>query len=84
MKLKHMIILQNKIDLVKETQAKEQHEQILRFVKGLMAFNLKLLIKHLNFVLFPFLLSNNFSSGFVNIYQVQLLKVLQLFLYLLN
>ena len=34
MKLKHMIILQNKIDLVKETQAKEQHEQILRFVKG--------------------------------------------------
>lgn len=34
MKLKHMIILQNKIDLVKESQAKEQHEQILRFVKG--------------------------------------------------
>lgn len=37
MKLKHMIILQNKIDLVKETQAKEQHEQILRFVKGTIA-----------------------------------------------
>ena len=34
MKLKNMIILQNKIDLVKETQAKEQYEQILRFVKG--------------------------------------------------
>lgn len=32
-----MIILQNKIDLVKETQAKEQHEQILRFVKGTIA-----------------------------------------------
>lgn len=37
MKLKHMIILQNKIDLVKESQAKEQHEQILRFVKGTIA-----------------------------------------------
>merc|ERR1712168_1742523 len=37
MKLKHMIILQNKIDLVKETQAKEQHEQILRFAKGTIA-----------------------------------------------
>lgn len=37
MKLKHMIILQNKIDLVKETQAKEQYEQILRFVKGTIA-----------------------------------------------
>ena len=36
MKLKHMIILQNKIDLVKESQAKEQHEQILRFVKGIL------------------------------------------------
>ena len=35
MKLKHMIILQNKIDLVKETQAKEQYEQILGFVKGI-------------------------------------------------
>ena len=34
MKLKHILILQNKIDLVKETQAKEQHEQILAFVKG--------------------------------------------------
>lgn len=37
MKLKNMIILQNKIDLVKETQAKEQYEQILRFVKGTIA-----------------------------------------------
>ena len=35
MKLKHMIILQNKVDLIKETQATEQYEQILRFVKGL-------------------------------------------------
>lgn len=31
MKLKHILILQNKIDLVKETQAKEQYEQILAF-----------------------------------------------------
>ncbi|KAF3836412.1 hypothetical protein F7725_028970 [Dissostichus mawsoni] len=29
MKLKHILILQNKIDLVKESQAKEQYEQIL-------------------------------------------------------
>lgn len=34
MKLQHIIILQNKIDLVKESQAKEQYEQILAFVKG--------------------------------------------------
>lgn len=34
MKLKHIFILQNKIDLVKETQAKEQYEQILKFVQG--------------------------------------------------
>lgn len=37
MKLQHMIILQNKIDLVKESQAKEQYDQILRFVKGTIA-----------------------------------------------
>lgn len=34
MKLKHIVILQNKIDLVKEGQAKEQYEQILKFVQG--------------------------------------------------
>ncbi|MEQ2250639.1 Eukaryotic translation initiation factor 2 subunit 3 [Ilyodon furcidens] len=33
MKLKHILILQNKIDLVKESQAKEQYEQILAFVQ---------------------------------------------------
>lgn len=37
MKLKHIIILQNKIDLVKESQAQEQHKQILKFVKGTTA-----------------------------------------------
>merc|ERR1711962_497671 len=37
MKLKHIIILQNKIDLVKESQAKEQYEQILAFVQGTVA-----------------------------------------------
>lgn len=37
MKLKHIIILQNKIDLVKESQAKEQYEQILQFVQGTIA-----------------------------------------------
>jgi len=37
MKLKHIIILQNKIDLVKEPQALEQHKQILKFIKGTVA-----------------------------------------------
>lgn len=34
MKLKHIIILQNKIDLVRENQAKEQYQQIKKFVEG--------------------------------------------------
>lgn len=38
MKLKHILILQNKIDLVKESQAKEQYEQILAFVQGELAW----------------------------------------------
>merc|ERR1719318_1122921 len=37
MKLKNMIILQNKIDLVKESQAREQFEQIQKFVQGTVA-----------------------------------------------
>ncbi|ORZ30201.1 initiation factor eIF2 gamma, C terminal-domain-containing protein [Catenaria anguillulae PL171] len=37
MKLKHILILQNKVDLIKETQAKEQYQQILNFVKGTVA-----------------------------------------------
>uniref|UniRef100_A0A2K6DGI7 protein-synthesizing GTPase n=1 Tax=Macaca nemestrina TaxID=9545 RepID=A0A2K6DGI7_MACNE len=37
MKLKHILILQNKIDLVKESQAKEQYKQILAFVQGTVA-----------------------------------------------
>ncbi|XP_055850039.1 eukaryotic translation initiation factor 2 subunit 3 isoform X2 [Episyrphus balteatus] len=37
MKLQHMIILQNKIDLVTESQAKEQHEVIVKFVQGTVA-----------------------------------------------
>ena len=35
MKLKHILILQNKIDLVKESQAKEQYDQIEKFVQGM-------------------------------------------------
>ena len=34
MKLKNVIILQNKIDLIKDVQAAEQYQSILRFVKG--------------------------------------------------
>ncbi|XP_059948649.1 eukaryotic translation initiation factor 2 subunit 3-like [Mesoplodon densirostris] len=37
MKPKRILILQNKIDLVKESQAKEQYEQILAFVQGTVA-----------------------------------------------
>ncbi|KAF8789645.1 Eukaryotic translation initiation factor 2 like protein [Argiope bruennichi] len=37
MKLNHILILQNKIDLVKESQAKEQYQQILKFVQGTVA-----------------------------------------------
>ena len=37
MKLKHILILQNKIDLVKGSQAKEQYEQIFAFIQGTVA-----------------------------------------------
>jgi len=37
MKLKHILILQNKIDLIKEEQAMEQNEQILKFIEGTVA-----------------------------------------------
>lgn len=37
MKLKHILIMQNKIDLVKESQAMEQYEQIQKFVQGTIA-----------------------------------------------
>ena len=40
MKLKHILILQNKIDLVKEAQAREQHAQILKFVQGIVVLSL--------------------------------------------
>lgn len=37
MKLRHILILQNKIDLVRESVASEQHAQILSFVRGTAA-----------------------------------------------
>lgn len=37
MKLKHILILQNKVDLIKEAAAQEQHEQILKFIRGTVA-----------------------------------------------
>jgi translation initiation factor 2 subunit 3 len=37
MKLKNIIILQNKVDLVKPNQAEEQYEQIKKFVAGTVA-----------------------------------------------
>jgi len=39
MKLKHILILQNKIDLVKQSTALDQHQQILDFVRGTVAQN---------------------------------------------
>eukprot|EP00697_Spironema_sp_BW2_P001018 gnl/Spiro4/1138_TR600_c0_g1_i1.p1 gnl/Spiro4/1138_TR600_c0_g1~~gnl/Spiro4/1138_TR600_c0_g1_i1.p1 ORF type:complete len:522 (+),score=106.24 gnl/Spiro4/1138_TR600_c0_g1_i1:38-1567(+) len=39
MKLKHLIILQNKIDLVKESVAAAQYEKIKEFVEGTIAVN---------------------------------------------
>ena len=33
----HHNSLQNKIDLIKEAQAQEQHEQILKFIEGTVA-----------------------------------------------
>lgn len=37
MQLRNLLILQNKIDLIKEAQAREQHEQIRQFVEGTVA-----------------------------------------------
>ncbi|KAL0233204.1 hypothetical protein GEMRC1_011949 [Eukaryota sp. GEM-RC1] len=37
MKLHHIIILQNKIDLVKETQAEEHYQEIIQFIKSTVA-----------------------------------------------
>jgi translation initiation factor 2 subunit 3 len=37
MKLRHIIILQNKVDLIKEAQALEQQQQIKAFVEGTVA-----------------------------------------------
>lgn len=37
MRLSHVIVLQNKIDLVKEDQAKEQHKQIVKFITHTVA-----------------------------------------------
>ncbi len=37
MRLQHIIILQNKIDLVKESQASQQYKEILNFIQGTAA-----------------------------------------------
>lgn len=37
MKLKHIIILQNKIDLIRDSQAQDQYQEILKFVQGTVA-----------------------------------------------
>ncbi|GAA6016439.1 hypothetical protein JCM10207_003862 [Rhodosporidiobolus poonsookiae] len=37
MKLKHILVLQNKVDLIRENQADEHYQQITQFVKGTVA-----------------------------------------------
>ncbi|KAK6531989.1 eukaryotic translation initiation factor 2 subunit gamma [Orbilia ellipsospora] len=37
MKLKHIIILQNKVDLMKEAQAEDHYQSILKFIRGTVA-----------------------------------------------
>ncbi|KAL1924209.1 uncharacterized protein VTP21DRAFT_7244 [Calcarisporiella thermophila] len=37
MKLKHIIILQNKVDLIKESAAEEHQQSIMKFIKGTIA-----------------------------------------------
>src|ERR1700735_2606854 len=37
MQLRNLLILQNKIDLIREQQAREQHEQIRAFIEGTVA-----------------------------------------------
>lgn len=37
MRLQHIIILQNKIDLITESAAKQQHEDIRAFIQGTIA-----------------------------------------------
>ena len=37
MKLKHIIILQNKVDLVREEAAEQQYQSILKFIRGTVA-----------------------------------------------
>ncbi|KAI8912249.1 elongation factor Tu GTP binding domain-containing protein [Powellomyces hirtus] len=37
MKLEHILILQNKVDLIKESAAVDHHESILKFIKGTVA-----------------------------------------------
>ncbi|EEB05452.1 translation initiation factor eIF2 gamma subunit [Schizosaccharomyces japonicus yFS275] len=39
MQLKHIIILQNKVDLIRESAAEEHYQSILKFIKGTVAEN---------------------------------------------
>lgn len=43
MKLKHILILQNKVDLIKESAAVEHHASILEFIQGFIPREYKLI-----------------------------------------
>ena len=57
MKLKHIIILQNKIDLIRDSQAKDQYQEILKFVQGELEFRVYVCVQVREYFL---------SSGHVN------------------
>jgi translation initiation factor 2 gamma subunit (eIF-2gamma) len=48
MKLEHIIILQNKVDLIKEAQALEHQKSIAAFVKGVHSFTISLSLRSIS------------------------------------
>lgn len=56
MRLKHIIILQNKIDLIQESVAINQHEAIQNFIQVSLFFDL------FDVLVFPILMSGRFSG----------------------
>lgn len=79
MKLKHILILQNKIDLVKESQAKEQYEQILAFVQGELVGNINNAIPNLMLILLLVLYTEGLRKmeHLINVHYALMLSVLE-------
>uniref|UniRef100_A0A915E6F3 protein-synthesizing GTPase n=1 Tax=Ditylenchus dipsaci TaxID=166011 RepID=A0A915E6F3_9BILA len=47
MQLKNLLILQNKIDLINESQAKDQQDQIKNFVEGTLKYNIDVICEYI-------------------------------------